>query len=470
MPSRTLARMVVTVVAAAAFVGVTAPVTVSVAAAQPRVFDTFYDYDGSAPLSSYAPGDVLKTRTVPYHVVNVPTPLQAVQVLYRSTDALGRPVANVTSILRPPNAQPGKVLSYQSVYDSLNPDDSPSRAIAGNTPIGQWTPSGRNFNLGGTMVSGEIAMFGPMLAAGYTVVIPDTEGPEADFAAGPEYGMLTLDSLRAAREVAETGITDDAEIALMGYSGGAIATNWAAILAPDYAPDVDDDLIGAAEAGVMVNPATNLRYANGSLGWGGVVGMAIVGIGRAYDIDFDPYLNDYGREIMARMQDASIVNAGAQYPGLTWQQMVKPEYADPNSVPEFVDVVNTINMGIAPIPTIPMFIAQAANGIFNGTLPGGPGTGPGDGVMVADDVAALATRYCNAGLAIQYDQYDTIEHLIGGALWLPGALQWLVDRFNGAPAPSNCGKFAPGNSLAPQTLVAPGHPASVSPTGSGSVS
>lgn len=451
--------MVVAAVAAAAFAGVTSPITPSVATADPRVFDTFYLYDGSAPLSSYAPGDVLKTRTVPYHVLNIPTPLQAVQVLYRSTDALGQPVANVTSILRPPNAQPGKVLSYHSVYDSLNPDDSPSRAIAGNTPIGQWTPSGRNFNLGGALASGEVAAFGPMLALGYTVVIPDTEGPDADFAAGPEYGMLTLDSLRAARAVSETGIESDAKIALMGYSGGAIATNWAAILAPDYAPDVNDDLIGAAEGGVLVNPATNLRYAGGSLGWGGVVGMAIVGIARAYDVDFGPYLNDYGREITARMQDASIANAIAQYPGLTWQQMVKPEYANPNSVPEYVDVVNKINMGTAPIPTIPMFIAQAANGILNGTLPGGPGTGPGDGVMVTDDAAALATRYCNAGLAVQYDQYDILEHGIGAPLWYLGAVQWIINRFNGAPAPSNCGRIAPGNSLAPQTLVTPGGPA-----------
>lgn len=452
--------------AAAAFVGVTVPITASVASAEQRVFDSFYAYNSEVPLSSYAPGDVLKSRIVPYHTVNVPTPLHAVQVLYRSTDALGRPVANVTSILRPPNAQPGKVLSYQSFYDSLNPDDSPSRAIAGNTPIGQWTPSGRNFNLGGALASGEIALFGPMLAAGYTVVIPDTEGPHADFAAGPEYGMLTLDSLRAARAVSETGIAPDAQIALMGYSGGAIATNWAAILAPNYAPEVNDDLIGAAEGGVLVNPANNLRYANGSLGWGGVVGMAIVGIARAYDIDFDPYLNDFGREITARMQDASIANAIAQYPGLTWQQMVKPEYADPNSVPEFVEVVNKINMGTAPVPTIPMLMVNSANGILNGTLPGGTGTGPGDGVMVAGDVAALATRYCNAGLSVQYDQYDTIEHGIGGALWLPGALQWLTNRFNGTPAPSNCGQFAPGNSLAPQTPLAPGSPAPASPTGS----
>lgn len=431
--------------------------------AQPRVDDPFYTYDGQVPLSSYAPGDVLETRTAPYHLVNVPTPLTAVQVLYRSTDAMGRPVANVTSILEPPNAQPGKVLSFQSAYDSLNPDDSPSRAIAGNTPLGQWTPSGRNLDVGGGFASLEAALFAPMLALGYTVVIPDTEGPDADFAAGPEYGMLTLDSLRAARNLPDSSVPANSQIAMMGYSGGSIATNWAAILAPSYAPDIDKDLIGAAQGGMLVNPITNLDYAGGSFVWGGVVGMAIVGISRAYDIDFDRYISDYARQILPKMEDASIFNALAQYPGLTWRDLVKPEYADPNSVPELVDAVNKLNMGTAPLPTVPMFIAQGANGILEGTLPGRPGIGRGDGIMVTDDAAALANRYCDAGLAIQYDQYDTLSHVPGAVLWFPGAVEWLLDRFNGVPAPTNCGHIAPGNTLAPQQLTTPGNPAPPAP-------
>nr|WP_296773619.1 lipase family protein [Rhodococcus sp. (in: high G+C Gram-positive bacteria)] len=414
------------------------------------VQDSFFHYSGETPLGDYEPGAVLSTRTLPYHLVNVPTPLQAVQVLYRSTDAQGRPAANVTSILRPGNAQPGKVVSYQSAYDSLNPDDGPSRAIAGNSPLLTPTPSGRNIAIGGTAVSGEAGILAPLLVLGYTVVVADTQGPTADFAAGPEYGMMTLDSLRAAKQVPETGIADDAKIGLIGYSGGAIATNWAAILAPDYAPDINEDLIGAAQGGLLVNPADNLRYAGGSIGWGGVVGMAIVGISRAYDIDFDRYFSDSGRDLVAHLDDASILNAFLQYPGLTWADLVKPEYADPNSVPEYVDVVNKLNMGQAPTPTIPLFVAQAANGLLEGTWPGPAGTGPGDGVMVAGDVRALMNQYCDDGLAVQYDEYDTISHIPGAALWLPGALAWLTDRFADRPAPSNCGRIAPGNSLAPQ--------------------
>jgi hypothetical protein len=440
---RTRSLLIVSLAAAALTHGAAA------VSAQP-VDDAFFRYTGAAPLESYPPGSVLGVRTLPYHLLNVATPLDAMQILYRSTDAQGRPSANVTSVLRPPNAQPDKVISYQSAYDSLNPDDGPSRAIAGNTPLLSLTPSGRNVDVGGAAASGEGAVIAPFLALGYTVVLADTQGPTADFAAGPEYGMMTLDSLRAAQQVPGSGVTDNSRIGLLGYSGGAIATNWASIMAADYAPEIADNLLGAAQGGLLVNPANNLRYASGSISWGGVVGMAIVGIGRAYGIDFDPYINDYGREIMAKLNDASILNVLLQYPGLRWTDLVKPQYADPNTIPEYVDVVNKINMGQAAVPTVPMFVAQASNGILEGTQPGPIGTGPGDGIMVAGDVRALMNKYCAAGVSVQYDEYDTISHIPGAALWLPGAVEWLIDRFSDKPAPTNCGRIAPGNSLAPQ--------------------
>ena len=101
-------------------------------------------------------------------------------------------------------------------------------------------------------------MFGLFLTQGFAVIVPDTEGQRADFAAGPEYGMNTLDSIRAAFNSSTVGLPADARIALLGYSGGAIASEWAAELA--YAPDVNGRLIGAAIGGVLVHPAHNLHY------------------------------------------------------------------------------------------------------------------------------------------------------------------------------------------------------------------
>jgi Secretory lipase len=104
----------------------------------------------------------------------------------------------------------------------------------------------------------------PALLAGEVVVVPDIEGGEADFGAGPEYGMNTLDSLRAALGSLVTGLANVAKIGLIGYSGGAIAAEWAAEFAPTYAPDVNQRLVGAAMGGVLVDPAHNLRYVDGS--------------------------------------------------------------------------------------------------------------------------------------------------------------------------------------------------------------
>jgi hypothetical protein len=419
----------------------TAPISTSPApSADPN--DPFYSYDGSAPLSSFAPGTVLKSRTLLYHVADIPTPVTAIQLLYRTTDAQGRPVANVTSVVRSITGSGAEAVSYQSFYDSLNPADGPSRAIAGD------------LSLGSAIANFESAAVATLLLAGYDVVIPDTEGQSADFAAGPEYGMNTLDSLRAATSSPLTGMTTATRIGLMGYSGGAIATSWAAALAPRYAPDVDRQLVGFTEGGLLVDPAHNLRYVSGALVWSGVIPMALIGAARAYGIDMTPYLSDYGQQVYDQLRSASIADALGHYPGLTWQQLVKPQYANPDSIPAFVAAVNAMNLGSAPTPTIPGEIAQGDGGVLEGTFADPPGIGTGDGVMVAGDVRALANQYCAGGdPAVSYQQYDALSHVSTAVAWVPTAISWLADRFAGRPAPSDCGQIAAGNSLAPEQVV-----------------
>ncbi|GAA4410990.1 lipase family protein [Actinokineospora soli] len=434
--SRTAAR---TLLAAATALGLVAGSTAVAVAST----DSFYTYTDSRPLSSYEPGAVLKTRTLAYHIAAIPTPLRATQLLYRTTDAQGRPSANVTTVVRSPCGNGTKAISYQSFYDSLDPEHGPSRAIAGDV------------SLGGAIANFESLLMVPVLGLCYDVVLPDTEGQTANFAAGPEYGTNTLDSIRAATRAPETGMSASTKFGLVGYSGGAIATNWAAALAPSYAPDVNANLVGFAEGGVLVAPAHNLKYVGGSINWAGIAPMAIIGVARSYDIDFSPYLNSYGMELFTKLQKASIVNVLLQYPGLTWAQMVKPQYANPNSVPEFVDAVNRINLGLAPTPTIPGYIAQGNAGVFEGTFSNHPGIGTGDGVMVAGDVRALARQYCATGnTAISYDQYDLLSHGTAPLLWAPTAVVWLNDRFAGKPAPSDCGRIPAGNSLAAEVPVA----------------
>jgi Secretory lipase len=416
----------------------------AVTAPQPKS-DPFYKYTDPLPVT---PGTVLRTRRVPYHIVGIPTLLETTQLLYRTTSQTLKPTVNVTSVIQPLDLDlrdKTKVISYQSAYDSLNPKDEPSYAISGGRPT-----------LGGLVPNVELGVFGPFLAEGYTVIVPDTEGQRADFAAGPEYGMNTLDSIRAAFN--SSTIDSDAKVAMLGYSGGALATEWAAELAPTYAPealDVNACLIGAAMGGLLVHPAHNLHYVEGSVIWAGVMAMALAGIARAFGIDFKPYLSAHGVKIYNAMQDASIIDVLGHYPGLTWKDLAKPKYKTPESIPLYVDCVNKLIMGTGgnpdgvATPTIPLFIGQGANGVPAGTPPGGSGIGAGDGVMIAGDVRTLALSYCARGTAVHYEQYDALSHALSLAPWLPNSIAWIKDRFDGVRPPQNCSSIRKGNKLDP---------------------
>jgi hypothetical protein len=412
--------------------------------------DPFYSYAGSTPLASIAPGKVLNTRNIHYRAFGVPTWLRATQLLYRSTSQTGNPTVNVTSVIQPPDQDDKtKVISYQSAYDSLNQNDEPSYAISGGV------------TLGGLVPNVELAVFGPFLADGYTVIVPDTEGQRADFAAGPEYGMNTLDSIRAVFSPSSTvGLPDDAKVAMLGYSGGAIATEWAAELAPTYAPDVNARMIGAAMGGLLVDPAHNLHYIEGSLGWAGVMPMALVGIARAFEkeTDFRKYLSANGAKLYDDMQTTSIVDVLFQpkYSGLTWKKLAKPKYPTPESIPLYVDCVNDLIMGTGGTPTIPLFIGQGANGELEGTPGDKKGIRAGDGVMIAGDVRTLARGYCAKGnKTVWYEEYEDYSHISSLLLWLPNSIAWIKERFAGLPAPQNCSSIRQGNPLEPIPMPSP---------------
>ncbi|WP_428342344.1 lipase family protein [Mycobacterium sp.] len=400
--------------------------------------DPFYSYTGSTPLDNITPGTVLNTRRFHYHLFGLPTLLETTQLLYRSTSQTGKPTVNVTSIIKPPfTFHAGRVISYQSAYDSLNRNDEPSYALWGG------------LRLGGVITSVEAAVFGPFLAEGYTVIVPDTEGQRADFAAGPEYGMNTLDSIRATLN--SSTIPNDAKVAMLGYSGGAIATEWAAELAPTYAPDADKHLIGAAMGGVLVDPAHNLHYVEESGFWAGVLAMALVGIARAFEIETElaQYLSPDGARIFREMQTASIVNVLGQYPRLKWSDLVSPDYPAPEDLSLYVRCANKLIMGTGGTPTIPLLIGQGADGALEGTPGNKPGIGPGDGVMIAGDVRTLARDYCARGVPVYYEEYEALSHIWSVPIWLHHSIKWIKERFAGLPAPQNCPSIREGNPLTP---------------------
>lgn len=415
---------------------VSAPVTVP--AEIPTVQDdgSFFSLPDGGDLRGLAPGAPVKQRTVPASMEEFDAPLQVTQVQYRTTDSLGDPSAAVTSVIHPPaSVEPsGGTVMYASFYDSMRPEDGPSRVLAGNVTEG------------GAVVLAELAFVAPLLAAGHTVVMPDIQGEREIFAAGPEYGQIILDGLRAAHRTPGADVPSDAPTALVGYSGGSIGAGWAAILAESYAPDVAEGIVGVAQGGTMVQPEHNLAYAGEGSGWSGVVGMAMVGLTRAYGVDMEPYLTDTGRQVFADMDRVAIGDASDAYEHLRWDEIIRPEYPDPDSIPEVRRLLDDTNMGLRDTPPFPQLLVQAGGGTAEDTPPH-PVLGDGDGVMLLGDTRTLARRYCEDGTDVDYREIPTGGHGAAGVAWATQMVPWVNARVAGEASTSTCGQIPEGNPL-----------------------
>jgi pimeloyl-ACP methyl ester carboxylesterase len=384
--------------------------------------DPFYTYTGKKPLGQIAPGTVLKQRKVTLDISSLKVPYSAEQVLYRTTGELGQPTVTVTTIIRPRTSTLGlKIVSYQMAYDALGSQCDPSYTLRGGNP--------------GDLSSVEEAAIPALyVTAGYTVTVPDYEGTSLEFGAGQESGYGTLDGIRATESYLHAPASTP--VGMVGYSGGSIATEWASELAPSYAARLH--LIGAASGGVPVDFAHNLLYINGDKDWSGVMPAILLSLGHAFRVNINRYLNAYGKKIIRQVAGECIDSFYGAYPGLTYQQVVKPRYRDIFQIPVLVRILNYLIMGTAPgHPEEPLLLG---NGNADGT---------GDGVMIAGDVEGLAHEYCTQHVPVTFDEYKGLTHVEAVVPFEEDAYTFLSDLFAGDPAHNGCGSIGPGNPLTP---------------------
>lgn len=387
----------------------------------PPSSDPFYRYSGS--LAGFAPGTVLRTRSVPFGYRGATVPIRSTQMLYRTTDQSGAPSATVATVLRPPVDGPPKLLSYHMAYDALGSRCDPSYTLTGSGTPGE----------AGTLEQGVI---GGYLAAGYTVVVPDYEGPELEWTLGRQSGYAALDGIRAAQRV--LSLPRSTPVGLAGYSGGSVPTQWGAEVAPAYAPELR--VVGAAAGGLPVNLAHNLPYVSGGRDWAGVIPALIVAYQRAYSLDTSDFLSAAGARITDAVSTQCINAFASKYPGLTDGSMVRAPYRSLLEVPGVVSAINDNIMGTSGTPRTPLLLGV------------GDADGTGDGVMVTRDVESLAYSYCRRGVAVTYERYGGQAH---GAAFVPFQAQtarFFADRFAGSPATSNCVAVRPGRGLRPTPM------------------
>ncbi|ORX96961.1 secretory lipase-domain-containing protein, partial [Clohesyomyces aquaticus] len=217
---------------------------------------------------SQKPGTILKHRMTPgkivlrYQGIEFQPP-KAYNILYRTTDSNHKPSWAASTVIFPANDDSSKpisaIMSYQHPYDSADVDQSPSYSIYTNALLQQ-------------------ALIGYILK-GWVVNIPDYEGPKAAFGAGAQSGHATLDSVRAILGATQIirNLNRDTKYAMYGYSGGSFATEWAAELQTQYAPELK--FSGAGIGGAFPNIANTIQKLSNNEALSGHLRNAIVGIG-----------------------------------------------------------------------------------------------------------------------------------------------------------------------------------------------
>ena len=417
----------------AGLVAVTAAVPAAHASAPPPPDqDRFYTYTGAQPLAQVAPGTVLKHRAIRASFGPHRTPVDADQLLYRTTDQLGAPTVTVTTVLRPQHRRVlPKLVGYLSFYDGLGARCDPSYTLNGG--------------MGGSAIEQqseeEDLLMEFYIAQGFVVTVPDFEGEGHHWMAGRESGYGSLDGIRATESFLH--LATSTPVGLSGYSGGALAGDWAAELAPSYAPKLN--LVGVAAGGVPVDYWHMFDYINGTKTYSAAIPAMLLGLARAYHVDLTSYPSPYGAKVVGELQKACMTAVFGNYPGLTIAKIMKPAYADLRTVPVFVNILNEQIMGTVPgHPRAPYFLGN------------GNTDGRGDGVMSAGDVRTLAREYCKQGVVVDYREYQHASHITAGAFFDPETGLFLQDRLAGLPFRGNCRSIRPGTDISPEPMPAAG--------------
>jgi alpha-beta hydrolase superfamily lysophospholipase len=354
------------------------------------------------------PGTVLRSRDVELAFLGlVPQQFTATQLLYRTTDLNGLPQATVTTVIVPTERAangPVPLVSYQCAIDAVAGRCFPSYALR------------RGAKALGALAQVEFFLVAAALAEGWAVSVPDHEGPKGMWGAPYEPGYHVLDGVRAALQYERLGLSPDAPVGLWGYSGGGLASAWAAEVSGSYAPELN--IVGA----VLGSPVADLGHAfrrhNGSF-YSGLPAMVVAALSHIYpDLDrvIQEHATDEGKAMLLRIEKMTTAHAVLRLIGMDMGKLVDRPLEQILQTPEVQHVFESIKLGTA-VPTPPVLIVQAVH----------------DRIVSVDDVDDLTHTYQSGGASVTYHRDMFSEHMLLHPMSAPMTLRWLTDRFNGKP-------------------------------------
>ncbi|KAI1140106.1 LIP-domain-containing protein [Hypoxylon sp. FL0543] len=376
-------------------------------------------YTAPSGFEAAAPGAILRIRPAPGNLTTVVQNASAAySILYRTTDTRYKPAWAVTTLLIPASfytSPSGRMalVSYQFAYDSAAVDSSPSYGLY--YALAQPNPS-----IG---VPASTDLVTDLLSNGWIVNTPDYEGPMAAFGASVQAGHATLDSIRAVLNLASLFGLGNLTVGMWGYSGGSIATEAAAELQVQYAPELN--ISGAVWGGLVADYAADLPYFNGTaLAADAVAG--ILGVTVQYP-EADAYVKsrlhpENATEFLAgRSMDQTSATSFYAFKDVYSYFIGGAADFQAAALRKVLNVES--KLGYHGVPAMPVYAYKAI----------------GDEFAPVGETDALVAKFCGVGADITYDRNTVGGHVAEIINGQPRAINWLWSVFNESYVPNASG-------------------------------
>ncbi|EON97840.1 putative lipase 1 precursor protein [Phaeoacremonium minimum UCRPA7] len=344
--------------------------------------------------------------------------------MYRTTDSQYKPTYAITTLFIPSynngtnTSSNPTLLSYQYPYDAVDLNLSPSYAMYAGMPV-------------------EDISWG--LSRGWYVITGDYEGPLASFSAGVMSGHAVLDGIRAVLSDAcaaeffglssptvrkRSANSPPWRYALWGYSGGAVASEFAAELQVQYAPELQ--FAGVAIGGLTPNISTIRDLVEGTL-YASLTPSWLIGVTSQY-----PDARDYLISVLNKAGPYNVTT----FMGLAQSTSTLVTFAFERISDYFVNgfadletpIINKIitsdnTMGYHGVPQMPVFAYKAVH----------------DELSAVADTDKLIDRYCELpAVDIFYQRNEVGGHGDESTAGNPRARAWLIEVLQGTYTETGC--------------------------------
>jgi pimeloyl-ACP methyl ester carboxylesterase len=360
-------------------------------------------YHATAQELAGPPGSLIRSEPMMF----APAGAQAYRVLYRSVGMRGEPIAVSGVIVVPPGPAPAggrPIVAWAHPTTGVVPHCAPSLAI---------------------FVFQQMAGLRQLIEQGAVVAATDypglgTAGPHP-YLVGDSEARSVIDSVRAARSL--PGVGDGNSFAVWGHSQGGQASLYTGLIAKTYAPELR--LVGVSAAA----PATSLVTLMGddfkSSGGKNLTAMTLWSWSRVFGAPIDKVVLPDAMPTVDRLSNECIESI---FDILERRQTEKPLEQTFLSVPNIATVEPWRSLAIRNTPgtlspQIPLFLAQ----------------GTTDTIVRPEVTRAYMQRQCKAGGKVAMKWVPNVGHGFVARDSADAAVAWMMDRFAGRPAPSDCG-------------------------------